>query len=167
MIAKLETGDIVLPVAESTCRRQQNGRLDIIYPDGEFADVQLIPTFPLSQRHHMVAVLDVEGNEIALIDDVSHFDNESRRVVKDELDRSYFMPRIEDITHAEERLGVLTIETKTNRGERTVQIRNARRSIRKLPNRRVVILDVDGNRYEVKDWMELPAYGRDLLSQYM
>jgi len=165
----LQTGDKILHASGLRCRRAQSGRLDILVRDteSEMHDVQLIPAFPLTRRNRMVVILNSEGEELGLIDDASEFDAESRHVVKEELERAYFMPLLKDIMSAEEELGVLTLEAETDRGPRTIQIRNARRSIRKLAGNRVVIRDVDSNRYEVEDWTQLPPYGRDLLAQYM
>ena len=165
--SNLQTGDMVIDASCSECARRESGELDLKYPGGDLLDIQLVPTFPLSRRMRMISVQDTDGNELALIADASEFDGDSRRAVKEELDRSYFMPIVTDIKHAEEKLGVLTLETETDHGPRTAQIRNARRSIRKLSHNRVLIRDVDSNRYEVRDWTQLPAYGRDLLAQYM
>lgn len=157
----------ILDAADVKCARQPNGHLDIVYPDGEWSDVHVTPTFPLSRRNAMVAVRDSNGEEVALLDDITKLDSDSREIMTEEMERSYFMPRITDILFAEEKMNVLTIEAETDRGPRTIQLRNPRRAIRKLPRNRVVIRDVDNNRYEIKDWTALPIYGRELLSQHM
>lgn len=164
---RLETGDPVLSAIDVTCRRQDNGHLVLTHPRLHVEDVHLISTFPLSRPQRMVVVRDSNGNEVAFLDDVSKLDADSRHVVAEELERSYFMPRITEILNTEEKLNVLTIEVETDRGPRTIQIRNARRSIRKLSGKRVIICDVDSNRYEIGDWTALSAYGRDFLAQYL
>lgn len=161
------TDEMVIDAAPVKCSRRDGGGLDMELPGRKLSDVNLIPAFPISGRKRMIAVLDKKGEELGFIDDISKLDSESRAVVKEELERSYFMPRITDIIEAEEKLSVLTLETETDRGERIIQVRNPRQSIRKLPHNRVVIKDVDGNRYEIRDWTSLPSYGRELLVQYM
>lgn len=164
---QMDFGDTVLDAGGITCVSRPNGGLDIRHPDGELFDVHLIPAFPLTSQERMIVALDATGEEVALIDDAAKLAPDSRQAVAEELERSYFMPRIVDIVEAEEKLSVLTLEVETNRGPRTIQIRNARRSIRRMPHNQVIIRDVDGNRYKIRDWTELPAYGRDLLLQYM
>ena len=164
---KLETGETVFDAAAAECRQRETGGLDIQLPDGTLEDVHLVPAFPLSDSNRMIQVLSNEGEELGFIDDAGKLDGESRAVITEELERSYFMPQITDIIEAEEKLSVLTLETETDRGARTVQIRNPRKSIRKLPHNRVVIRDVDGNRYEISDWTDIPLYGRDFLAQYL
>ncbi len=157
----------ILDAAGVNCSRKPNGHLYVVHSEGEWSDVHVTPTFPLSKRNAMVAVRNTAGEEVALLDDVSKLDSDSREIMSEEMERSYFMPRITDILFAEEKMNVLTIEAETDRGPRTVQLRNPRRAIRKLPHNRVVIRDVDNNRYEIKDWTALPIYGRELLSQHM
>ena len=157
----------ILDCATVACKRGDNGHLRLLCPDREWEDVHFTPTFPLSRRFRLVAVRNPEGNEIAMLDDVAKLDPESKQIVADEMERSYFMPVITDILSVEEKLNVLTLEVETDRGPRTVQLRNPRKSIRKLPRSRVVIGDVDNNRYEIRDWTQLAGYGRELLGQYM
>ncbi len=157
----------ILKASECTCRREPSGRLNISFPGGEFENVHMVPTFPLSCRGRMVAVLNAEGEEVAMLDRIGGLEPSSRRVAIDELERSYFMPRILLIEADKEELGVLTLDVLTDRGPRTVQIRNPRRSFRKLPNNRVAIRDVDGNRYEIRDWTNLDSYARELIGQYL
>ncbi len=163
----MQTSTPILDAAGTTCSRQPSGHLNIAHPEGEWSDVHVTPTFPLSRRNAMVAVRDSTGEEVALLDDISKLDSASREIMTEEMERSYFMPRITDILYAEEKMNVLTLEAETDRGPRTIQLRNPRRAIRKLPRNRVVIRDVDNNRYEIKDWTSLPLYGRELLSQHM
>jgi hypothetical protein len=84
-----------------------------------------------------------------------------------ELERSYFMPRIIDIESADEELNVLSFDAVTDRGARKIEIRHPRRSFRTMPDNRVVIRDVDGNRYEIPDWTVLPAYARELIREHL
>jgi hypothetical protein len=115
----------------------------------------------------MISVRDAEGEEVGLIDDISMLDGKSRALMQAELEKSYFMPRISNILYCEEKLNVVTMEVETDRGDRTFQIRNVRRNIRNLPHYRIVIKDVDGNRYEIPDWTELPGPARSYLLQYI
>lgn len=157
----------ILKASECKCSRQPSGRLNITFSDGKLEDVHMVPSFPLSRRGRMVAILNAEGEEVAMLDRIGNLDPSSRRVAVEELERSYFMPRIVLIESDKEELGVLTLDVLTDRGSRTIQIRNPRRSFRKLPNNRVAIRDVDGNRYEIRDWTELDRYARELIGQYL
>ncbi len=55
----------------------------------------------------------------------------------------------------------------TDRGRRIFQLKNLRRNIRRIGRERVVIRDVDGNRYEVRRVSALPTHAQELLDQYL
>jgi len=143
------------------------GRLDLEYPAGSLHDIYLVPCFPLSRRGQMVSVRNQDGDEVALLDDLERLPPEARGLAVSELDRSYFMPRITSVLHAEEKLNVLTMDIETDRGERTIQVRNPRRRLRKLPGNRIIVHDADGNRYEIRRLNELSTYAQDALGQYL
>jgi hypothetical protein len=127
----------------------------------------VIQAFPLSNKGRMVAVRDADGAEIALLDDVHKLDPASRKILDREIEKAYFMPVIEDLLNVTDTLGVLNWTVETDRGRRVFQIKNLRRNIRRIGRERVVIRDVDGNRYEVRDLSKLPLHAQDLLDQYL
>jgi len=123
--------------------------------------------FPLSRRGRMIVVRDHEGREIGILTGLSGIDPASRRVVLDELERAYFLPRITNIQDITEEHGILEWQVETDRGARTFQLRHIRQSLRRFGKWRVVILDVDGNRYEIPDWTALPRRAQSLLDPYV
>lgn len=127
----------------------------------------VMAAFPLSGRTRMVSLRDQEGQEIGILDDVAGLDETSRQIVTEELERTYFMPRIQDIFDIDEEHQVLTWEVETNRGPRTFQVRHVRQNVRKMGHRRLIIKDVDGNRYEIRDWQGLPPVARRFLEEYI
>ena len=147
--------------------KTEKGRLEL-HRDGRVEPVgSIVSAFPLTGPGAMVSLRDEEGDEIGILDNVARLDPASREVMKGELERSYFMPVISDIVDIREELGVVTWEVETDRGPRTFQVRNVRQSIRKMANRRLVIKDVDGNRYEVRDWLGLQPLAQKLLQIYL
>jgi hypothetical protein len=140
----------------------------VMIRDGEaLALGNVMSAFPLTGPGKMVSVRDEEGEELGVLDDIHALDAESRQVLREELERSYFMPRITDILDVREELSVVTWEVETNRGFRTFHVRHVRQNVRKLGRRRLVIKDVDGNRYEVKDWITLPPHAQKLIQNYL
>jgi len=123
--------------------------------------------FPLSNPKRMVVVRDESGGEMGILDDLRGLDADSRGVIKEELEKSYFMPRIVDVERIEEELNVVTWRVATDRGPRTFLVRATRTSIRKLGGRRLIIRDVDGNRFLISDWLELPPRARRLVEEHL
>ena len=77
------------------------------------------------------------------------------------------MPRVTDILDLRERMNGVEWEVQTNRGPRSFQVRHVRWSVRRIGPRRLVIKDVDGNRYEIRDWMQLSPASQKLLEPYL
>jgi hypothetical protein len=127
----------------------------------------VVAAFPLSHRESMVSVRDSEGEEIGILDDLHSLDDPSRAVVEYELDRTYFMPRIIDIIEIDEALNVVEWFVETNKGPRRFQAHSVQKNVRRIGHRRLVIKDVDGNRYEVQDWTVLPPAAQALLEPYL
>jgi hypothetical protein len=151
-----QTDDYVIDAAEVRFVRSEESRANMVYR-GEARKVgSMAMAFPLSNRDRMIVVRDEEGVEIGVLDDLSGLDAESRQIVAGELERSYFMPRISDILDVKEEHRVETWKVATDRGTRTFEVRNLQRSVRRIGPRRIVILDVDNNRYDIPDWTLLP-----------
>ena len=127
----------------------------------------LMAASPITDPNRMVSVRDENGAEIGILDDVRQLDPASQKIVAEELDRSYFMPRITDVIDITEDLGVETWAVETDKGPRVFQVRNPRQNVRRITRRRLVIKDVDGNRYEIHNYTELPASAERLLRDYM
>jgi len=144
-----------------------NGGIVLNTPSGTRAVQHVQAAFPLSNPGKMVMLRDAEGKEIGLLDDAAKLEPHSRRLLFEALERSYFMPRIEHIEDIAEQLNVLTWRVVTDRGPRTFQVRHARKSIRRLGRWRLVIRDVDGNRYEIPDWRRLAHRAHRLIEEFL
>lgn len=158
---------VAFQAADLRVERDEDGRLTLHLSDGAHPVGSVMSAFPLTRPGTMVSFRDEEGEEIGILDDVRQLDPASRQIMAHELERSYFMPAITDILDITEELGVVSWEVETNRGQRTFQVRHVRRNIRKMGRRRLVIKDVDGNRYEIGDWLKLPPLAQKLIQVYL
>ena len=162
-----EDEEILIRAADVRFTRNAEGRV-VMASGGETRVVgNVMSAFPLTSAGRMVSVRDQEGQELGLLDDVHGLDPDSREIVREELERSYFMPRVKDILDIKEELNVVTWEVVTNRGPRTFDVRHVRQNVRRMGPRRLVIKDVDGNRYEIRDWMNLPPLAQRLIQIYL
>ena len=87
----------------------------------------------------------------------------SRRVLDGELSKIYFLPVITDITSIGEDHAVLHADVETSSGPRHLEVRQIRTNIRLLSKNRALIQDVEGNRYELRDYAKLPKLTREIL----
>ncbi len=161
------TAPRMLKPEEVKLRRDEDDR---VYAEiaGESVPVKRVAAaFPLTEPHRMVNLFGQEGTLIGIITEMRHMDNASARILAEELEKAYFMPKITDIFAVEEKLGIEHWDVQTNKGPRIFQVRDTRRNIRRLTPTRFVIKDVDANRYEIRDWTALPRAAQGLITRLL
>ena len=87
--------------------------------------------------------------EIGIILDIKAFTEEEQKYIAAELHRKYFVPAIEFIYSVKERYGYAYCDVKTDIGRVKFTVHDAHRSLIKVTDDRVLIADVNGNRYEI------------------
>ena len=87
--------------------------------------------------------------EIGIIRDIKVFSENEQDYILDELQRKYFVPVIELIHAVKERYGYAYCDVKTNIGRIKFTVHDAHRNIIKATDDRILIADVNGNRYEI------------------
>ena len=157
----------VLDPEDATFWRDRFGQLMLKLADGqEYREVVLTLAFPLTHPSRMLVVRDSDLHEIGVIDDYLTVDEQSRKLLEEELEKAYFVPRITRILSADQEHGLATFEVETDRGPRTIQVEFLQR-IRFLAGGRVVMQDVDANRYEISNINDLDARSQAILEPYL
>ena len=142
----------VLDPAKLSVRTDAQGRLALCLPNGaSYTGARLYPAFPISRRHTFVCLYAEDGAELGIIQDPRQLDPESRDLVLAECDRVYFLPRITRVHRVTERNGVAEWVVETDRGDCTFQVVSRSDSIWSIGRSRLLIRDVDGNRYMIPD----------------
>jgi len=125
-----------------------------------------VRAFPLTAPDRHISLLDAEGHEVGVIRDAGELDPKSREALEGELEMVYFMPRVLRIRSVLSSHGMTTWELETDRGPRTVYVRD-RNDIRRLRGGRVVMTDVNGVKYDIPNWRELDKRSSEMLEQEM
>lgn len=121
--------------------------------DGERSWTKIAParTFPLSDPEHYIGFLDGAGKDIGILYDPAQLESASRHVVEEEIERRYFVPVIDRVISVKEEFGAVYWNVETDRGEKEIVVRNLRDNMQELSATRMIVTDVDGNRYEIPD----------------
>jgi catechol 2,3-dioxygenase-like lactoylglutathione lyase family enzyme len=135
-------------------------------PAGEEIDVRPMRAFPLSDADHFVALLDGDGNEVALIPDLAELPAKPRALLLQELEKSYFVPELVRVLEITDDFGIQRWEVETDRGPRVFEVRG-REDLRWLHPGHLIVRDVDGNRYEIKRFDDLDAPSRLKIEGYL
>ena len=137
--------------------------LTVELPDGaSHTNVEAVRSFPLTDSNKYITLLDSEGEEIGIIQDIKQLPRESAEILVSELQKRYFMPKITKIHELDGEFGVTRWVVETNRGPVTFGMRT-RYDVVSLENGRVLIKDADGNRYEIENYHHLDPASLALL----
>ena len=127
------------------------------------SDVTARHAFPLSGRGDYVSFLGGKEEEKVLVRNASQLDPESRRVLDEVMGRTYYRATILRIDNVIETMGVSMWEVLTDRGYAKFEVVDRQRHIRILPNGRFLLMDADGNRFEIPCVHELDERSQRLV----
>jgi len=108
---------------------------------------------PAPPRENTTSLGDLK--EIGIISDITIFNEKQKQYLINELDRKYFTPIMEAIISVKDKWGYSYWEVKTNMGKIKFSVNDAFRNITKITDDRIMITDVNGNRYEIKSLQDL------------
>ncbi len=117
--------------------------------------------FPVSGGDKYITLLDEEGIEQAIIRDLDTLLPESQAVIREALEEYYLIPKITRVNDATERYGIKWW-VETDRGPCEFQIR-LNTDIKVFYDNRVMIRDVNDNRYEIPDYTKLDKHSLHVL----
>ena len=129
--------------------------------------VKLYQAWPLTHPGRYLSLQDSKGEEIAMVDSLEDLTPESRAVAEEELRRRYLTARVEGIDNVRTEFGVTYWNVRTNKGPRDFVVQSLTESCVWLGGRHVMIVDVDGNRFEIQDIAALDAESRRLLDMIL
>jgi len=129
-------------------------------PDKEdefFERVIPLRGFPITDPEQFISVREPDtkekgrGAEIGLIYDMKDFDEETQKLIRDELDRHYFTPELLKITSVKEKFGYLYFEAESSAGHTSFVVSNPYSNFRTFEDDRLFIYDIDGNCFQITD----------------
>jgi len=128
-------------------------------------NVRLVSLFPLSCPYEYISISDSEGVEIGVVRSLAELDADSQRIGVLRLQCRYLLPVVQRILSVKERFGSLKWEIETDCGCRSFVTKNTRDTTVRLSTNRLLLCDIDGNRYEIRDLGSLDASSRAYLSR--
>jgi hypothetical protein len=138
-----------------------HGRVHLRFQDRvTFPNVKVRRAFPLSQPRRYLGFADSRDETITILRNPKGLDADSARIIREELRKRYLGSVILDVYSMNERYGVSHWKVLTDRGATEFDVRGLRDNIHDLGPRRLLIIDVDGNRYEIPDYGRLSVRAR-------
>lgn len=121
--------------------------------DGEnYTNIKLHRAMPFKLPDDYISVQDMESKELFLIRSLYELAEEQALLLSRHLKKRYYCPKIKALPSIKAKLGFLYFEVDTDAGHKTFALRDATHNIRRIDDgARIIIIDVDGNRYEISD----------------
>ena len=133
------------------------------YSGEKFENAELHRMFPITGLTKYIALLDSEGNEIAVIRDINDLIPESKIVVENCLREYYMIPKITKFIKMSEKFKIWMWTAETDKRICTFEIRNHITAIKPLYDGRVLIKDANDNRYEIPDVNKLDKKSKKMI----
>ena len=127
----------------------KNGLLFVSIDGKDPQRAYLCRQFPFDLLWEFISVLDDDQTEIGIIRDLSLFEGESHDLLRGELSRRYYAPVIKRIHNVKERYGFSYWRVTTEEGNVSFTLHDTFRSIIRAGEYRLIIIDVNGNRFEI------------------
>ena len=123
--------------------------------DRSYLKVKVVRAAPLSYPERYISFLDAKDEEICMVDDLKQLDQQARDLIEEELDRRYLTATIQEVYTVRNEYGTSYWDVATDRGQREFVVQNVSENAQWLGDHRLLIIDVDGNRFEIPRLDEL------------
>ncbi|MCS6775336.1 MAG: DUF1854 domain-containing protein [Chloroherpetonaceae bacterium] len=118
---------------------------------------------PLSHPDRYLVLLNARGEEIVMIPDPGELPPDSLAAVREELRRRYLTAYIQKVYHARVEYEATYWSAQTSRGEREFITVNLQENAIWLDANHLLLLDVDGNRFEIPDITHLDVHSQQII----
>ncbi len=128
--------------------------------DRSYHTVKPVWSAPLSRPETYLSLLDGKGQEIATLPNPNALPPDSLAAAHEELRRRYLTATVSAITHAKQEFGATYWSLQTDRGPRECVTQNLQENAVWLSPTHLLLLDVDGNRFELPDIARMDEQSR-------
>ena len=140
---------------ETKFYRNESGFIGMKHNEKDYPRVNIIKSFPLSNENKYISVCDCENTEIGIIPDINDFPEETRALFAEDIKRRYFLPEITAIENLKQEFGYVYWRVETDAGSKKFITTKDASAIISLKNNRILLIDLDGNRYNISDYTNL------------
>jgi ABC-type multidrug transport system ATPase subunit len=139
--------------------------------DARHPGVFAVRLFPASAPDGYVSlrIWDRDGREqeLGLIRDLTVWPTEARQLITEALSRRYLLRSIERIESIKLEFGNLSMQVQTSLGDEQVRMRWSQSQVQDFGQNGKILIDLEENRYLVRDVEQLPERDRELFQRYV
>lgn len=147
----------------------EGGFVSLDYDGVHYDRIKVVRLFPFSDADKFISIREY-GNgerEIGIIEDLSEMSEETRKILEKQLNLRYFTPIIEKIYSIKDEYGYAYFHVLTDKGECKFSINMGSNAVTKLSDTRLIIQDVDENRFEIRDVEKLTQKEKRMLDLFL
>ena len=123
--------------------------------DRSYTRVKVVRAAPLTHPDTHICRRDAKDEEICLISDPTVLDEGIQAILTEELDRRYLTSLVQRVESVRMELGTSYWDVITDRGRREFVVQNVTENAQWLGDFRLLLVDVDGNRFEIVNLRDL------------
>ena len=141
-------------------RRTPGGFVSLTIGEESYARIRVVRSFPFTDPGRFISIrtADEKSREIGMIRDLaSDVDEETRSMLEEQLNLRYFTPVITKIRDIKDEYGHAYFDVETTEGPCKFVIHMNSSSVVHLTDTRLLITDLDGNRFEIPDYTVFSA----------
>lgn len=149
--------------------RTGTGFLSLRVGEEFYPRVQVVRMFPFSDKNQFISIRTAEerSKEIGIVENMGAVSKETADMLDEQLTLHYFTPVIKKINKIKDEYGFAYWNVVTDHGECNFTIRMGGNSIVHLSDTRILIMDIDENRFEIPDVNALSANERKRLDLFL
>lgn len=150
-------------------QRTKGGFVSLEYDGKTYDRIGVYRTFPITQPDEYISIreADEKAREIGIVQKLSDIPKDQAEMLREQLRLRYFIPQIEKVLDVKDEYGYAYFHVKTNFGVCRFTIRMGGDSVVSLTESRILITDLDGNRFEIADLYKLSVNERKKLDLFI
>jgi len=174
-IGSIESVDLgILDISKAEFYKTDGGFAGLKYDGKDYPHVTLKRALPIAQPNEYISVYDAENKEVGIIKALNELSAANLDIAVNELARRYFCPFVLEIKSVKDKMGYVYIELLLSPEDgsakthvKSCALKDVSRNIRMLNEKSIIIFDVDGNRYLIKDVNALDKASRKRIDPYL
>ena len=165
--AEMTATHIISPTDKFTAT--EGGFISLDYEGRHYDRVKVVRLFPFTDANKYLSIREYGGSskEIGIIEDLDAMPEETKTLIEHQLRLCYFTPVISKIYNIKDEYGYAYFHVLTDKGECKFAINMGSNAVSKLSDTRIIIQDVDENRFEIRDTDVLTQKEKRMLDLFM
>ncbi len=149
--------------------RTEGGFVSLEFGDRKYDRVGIYLTFPLTEPEEYISVreADEKAKEIGIIEKLSQLEKDQQDMIREQIRLRYFMPVITKVLDIKDEYGYAYWNVTTSFGACRFTTRMSGDAVILLGEARMMVTDIDGNRYEIPDFYRLSVTERKKLDLFI